>query len=748
MSVEGRLLFLRLCCEKRLIAQEQAEAAQAEAQRLGLSPAAVLIRRGLISEQVAAAIRREVEQALEPTSIGGFRIIERLGQGAMGTVYRAEQVSLGREVALKVMAPQIARDPESAERFLREARVAATINHPNVIGVIDVGNDGGVLYMALELVAGGDAARLAQRFAGTLPEVRALEIVRDCALGLQAIYEARLVHRDIKPANIFIGRHGDAKLADLGLARSESGADRMTTTGITVGTPAFMSPEQASGGEVDIRTDIYALGATLFTLVTGSTPFTGAGPFAVVAKVIHDPAPDARARNRELSAATAAVIATAIAKRPEQRFQTPLELLTALEAALGQAPRPTATLQKRRSDSALPAAGGAAAPGVPPTTVRTLAPQRNAAKTSGARRSRMAMGIGTAVATAVGALVVVGTIVLLRGPHGQPGHPAGTAAGAPPTPAASSTSARNTAPPVEPSASDPAVVAASVPAITGDPRPAVAASAIRKPPEKDRPAWASASGADRFGVWCELTVDTVTQRLRRLPAGTFLMGARPVTAKSVDIEPRHLVTLTRGFWLADSECTQALWRTVMGGNPSRVVGQDHPVEQVSWDECQVFFARLAARIPGLKPRLPTNAEWEYACRAGTDAIYWFGDDPEQLVLYDNVADARFHAANGAAQSVHGDDGFLDTAPVKGYPPNPFGLYDLHGNVAEWNQDSGLVGGTVAQTDPVAVGGPYRNMSGGSFASDSGSCRASIHPALPTHAHDSGIGFRFAITDDR
>ena len=278
--------------------------------------------------------RGQTEAAYSPGDrIGDFELIELLGQGGMGAVYRARELGLEREVALKLVSPAIARDPEARQRFLREARSAAAVNHPNVITILRV-DDGEVLFMALELLPGGDADDLRRAAGGRLSERRALEIGRDCARGLSAIDARNLVHRDLKPANVFLSADGAAKLADLGLARTQSGDDRMTQTGMIVGTPAFMSPEQADGDEVDIRSDVYALGATLFQLVTGRPPFEGKSPLSVVAKVLTAPTPDPRDLVPELSATTGALIRKAMAKERAERFQTPAELASALEGAL------------------------------------------------------------------------------------------------------------------------------------------------------------------------------------------------------------------------------------------------------------------------------------------------------------------------------------------------------------------------------------------------------------------------------
>ncbi|HEX3135596.1 MAG TPA: serine/threonine-protein kinase, partial [Planctomycetota bacterium] len=327
--------FLQLCVSKRLIEPKQASDLWLNAQRTAEAPQRLVERMGLLASHTITSLENELRDTQEPRTIAGFRTIELLGRGGMASVYLAEQLSLGRQVALKIMAPHVAADAVGTERFLREARIAATVNHRNVIGIIDVGYADGCLYMALELVTGGDAARLAERFGGALPEARALELMLDCANGLQALFEARLVHRDIKPSNIFIGSDGVAKLGDLGLARTEDGADRLTHTGLLIGTPAFMSPEQAGSGEaIDIRSDIYSLGATLFTLVTGRPPFTGSNPIAIAAKALTEPVPDPRSLIPSLTSTTAKLIQRTLQKSPAQRFQTPRELIEAIRQAL------------------------------------------------------------------------------------------------------------------------------------------------------------------------------------------------------------------------------------------------------------------------------------------------------------------------------------------------------------------------------------------------------------------------------
>ncbi len=378
LAREDERALIAAAVARSLFTAAEGDEALRQARTSGRPVAEVLVERGLLAPRTIESLRtlRDDDAASARTvhtpppapgpasggasplggRLGDYEVLEKLGEGGMGAVYRARQVTLDREVALKVVSPQVAADPEYAERFLREASAAAKVSHPNVITIFDAGRVDGRLLMALELMRGGDAAQLAKRAGGRLPEARALELVRDGARGLQALENAGLVHRDIKPANVFLGADGAAKLADLGLARARSGDDRVTNSGVVVGTPAFMAPEQADGSpDIDVRADVYALGATLFQLVTGAPPYTGSSPLVVVSKVLTAPVPDPRALRPDLSASTAEVIVRALAKDRAARFQSSAELLVALERARA-------------------ALGGRAAPRRPEPAGRVIAP--------------------------------------------------------------------------------------------------------------------------------------------------------------------------------------------------------------------------------------------------------------------------------------------------------------------------------------------------------------------------------------
>ncbi len=327
--------LLRLAVAQKHLDQATADQVAAEAAASATAVADLLLAKGLVTKHGLDLLQAEVARAKQPPTIGGCRIDQRLGQGGMGTVYRAYQLSMERHVALKVLSQDLQKKKGFAERFLREAQAVAKVSHPNVVGCFDTGQDQGSLYMVLELMEGGDAERLMREQGGRLLPKRAIEIVRDAAHGVEALHAVGLVHRDLKPANLFLDAEGHTKIGDLGLARSEDGEDRMTKTGVAMGTPAYMSPEQAKGEVVlDVRSDLYALGATLYTLLTGQQPFTGASPYAIVNRVINEPVPNPRTIVTDLPESALQLMRKAMAKDPNRRHQTPAEFVVACDAAI------------------------------------------------------------------------------------------------------------------------------------------------------------------------------------------------------------------------------------------------------------------------------------------------------------------------------------------------------------------------------------------------------------------------------
>ncbi len=274
------------------------------------------------------AMPRKQHDTTEHRVIGGrYRLGERIGRGGMATVYRAHDQQLDRSVALKMMRPDLGEDPRFVERFEAEARRAASVSHPNVVSVYDVGTDGSP-YMVMELVEGGDVAK-ALATDGRMEPARAATLAAGAAGALQAAHDARLVHRDVKPGNILLGRDGRAMVADFGIARA-TGEDGMTKTGATLGSVEYFSPEQARGEEATAASDVYALGVVLFEMLTGRRPFTGPTPYAVATARLHQPPPDPRGIEAEVPDGLAEIAQRAMASDPARRFPSAAAMREAL----------------------------------------------------------------------------------------------------------------------------------------------------------------------------------------------------------------------------------------------------------------------------------------------------------------------------------------------------------------------------------------------------------------------------------
>lgn len=269
---------------------------------------------------------------LKGKTLGVYQIMEEVGRGGMASVYRAYQSSLNRYVAIKVLPPQLAYDEEFVHRFLREARAAASLNHPNIVTVHDVGEQDGLYYIVMEFLEGQTLKDLIQREGALSPE-RAARILAQVAAALDYAHQRGFVHRDIKPANIFVGPDGRVKLTDFGIARAASEVEQLTRTGMLVGTPEYMAPEQAAGNPIDHRTDLYALGVVLYQMMTGQVPHRGTTPHSILHAIIYDPPPPPRQLNAAVPPTIEKVILKALAKQPGDRYQKGADMAAALRAA-------------------------------------------------------------------------------------------------------------------------------------------------------------------------------------------------------------------------------------------------------------------------------------------------------------------------------------------------------------------------------------------------------------------------------
>jgi serine/threonine-protein kinase len=266
-----------------------------------------------------------------------FYVLRRLGRGAMAEVYLAQQLSLGRQVALKVLNADLARDPNYVRRFHHEARAAAALVHAGIVQIYEVGQDDSVHFIAQEYVAGRNLGEVI-RSHGSLAPPLVVDILRQVAGALTKASIQGIVHRDIKPENIMLAGSGEVKVADFGLARVQGdGGANLTQVGVTMGTPLYMSPEQIEGREIDSRSDIYSLGVTAYHMLSGAPPFGGDSPLAVAVQHLQQPAPAVSVVGlSEAGERLTQIVQRMMAKKPENRFRDPAALLDELNALISE----------------------------------------------------------------------------------------------------------------------------------------------------------------------------------------------------------------------------------------------------------------------------------------------------------------------------------------------------------------------------------------------------------------------------
>ena len=329
--------------------------------------------------------------------IGRYQILEEIASGGQGAVYRAFDPDSGQIIAVKLLHPTQTGNREYLERFHREASMASSINHPNVVKIFEVGEDDGRHFAAMEYLPESLARVILG--AGALPVERAAAFGIQIAEGLSAAHALGIVHRDVKPQNVLIGQDGSAKLTDFGIARAEL-LPTMTVTGAMMGTPHYMSPEQARGESADERSDVYSLGCVLYQMLTGEVPFKAETPLAVIRQHIEEQPRPVREVRRDVPQELASVVERAMAKAPERRFQTPGELAGLLSEALPavkRAPWSRQTVPSPAETSTGPAGERAATDMLEPT-----APQVEEEVVKGKREPQSLAGFYT---TGIGTLV-------------------------------------------------------------------------------------------------------------------------------------------------------------------------------------------------------------------------------------------------------------------------------------------------------------------------------------------------------
>lgn len=266
--------------------------------------------------------------------IGQYEVVGQIGQGGMATVYKAFQPSINRYVAIKILPSQYAQDPNFVKRFEHEARAIAALEHPHILPVYDFGTQDGLTYMVMRYVEGGTLSNLMGQ---PMPAKQVVRLIGAVARALDYAHKQGIVHRDIKPSNILIDKNGEPLLTDFGIAKKlieGSGATQLTGSGTVLGTPAYMSPEQAKGQPVDGRSDIYSLGVVLYELLTGQQPYQAETPLGVVLKHVSEPLPPPHSVNPDVPAPLEQIVIKAMAKDPNQRYPSLAEMEQALQTAL------------------------------------------------------------------------------------------------------------------------------------------------------------------------------------------------------------------------------------------------------------------------------------------------------------------------------------------------------------------------------------------------------------------------------
>ncbi|MBX9623116.1 MAG: SUMF1/EgtB/PvdO family nonheme iron enzyme, partial [Gemmataceae bacterium] len=552
-------------------------------------------------------------------TVGRYVLLELLGEGGMGRVFRADDTRLGRTVALKIIRPERLSNPAAMARFDAEMKALGKLDHPNVVRAFDAGQAGDAHFVVMEYIDGADLTKLV-RDRGPLPVAEACEYVRQGALGLQHAHDNGLVHRDVKPSNLIATADGKTvKLVDLGLARlNDDGADsRVTREGYVLGTPDFLAPEQARDpGGVDGRADVYALGATLFYLLTGKVPYDAETAADKLVRHLTAPPPSLLADRPDAPPGVERVIHWCLAKRAADRPQTPAELAAALQPFTGGADPVAYYAPPAAAPTDELAALGTEADG--PGIVAPVV-----------RRRPVKRGFPTGwVAAGTGLVLLAGAVAAILAYRPAP-----------------------------------------------EPKP-----------DPDRPVEGFANSAG--------------MKLVRVNGGKFRMGSpKAEPGRRTDEGPAREVLVDGPFLMGATEVTHAQYARVTGAAPpgSAVVKRaasaaDFPVEMVSYDDAVAFCRRLTEKegeLPTARPgwayRLPTEAEWEYACRAGTTGPFWTGRTlaNRRQALYTPAGEGP-----GSVLEVGEPDGPVEGIPGKvgAFPPNPWGLLDTHGNVAEWCQD--------------------------------------------------------------
>ncbi len=607
--------------------------------------------------------------------LGRYTVVRELGEGGMGVVYQCLDTVGGVEVAVKGLPPEVSRNEDEMDDIRANYQIVRKLRHPNIAGVATLERDAaaGDYYLVMDLAAGVTLKRWVRRHPDAGLDAK-FAILRQVAAALDYAHAEKVIHRDVKPENVMVDDGGRVKVLDFGLAAQIRSSQSRTSNTVTSkgGTPGYKSPEQWRGKPQREPADVYSFGVMAYWLFSGHLPFDGDDPVVLGHAVLSapvEPIPD-------LPAHMNAALVKALAKQPEERFASCGAVVDALEGKID--------ISRVEHVERVDGVGGARRP-AEPVGSRVPRDRVDAPQPGGPRSVAAVKGILAAVALA---LAVVGGWWLANGRNETTGTNGTTETNVvqvpsvPTTPSAPSTTPAQPVPAPAPHTIEPLTKTFTLP-------------------------------------------DGERMEMIYVPPGSFTMGSPESEEGRDDTETQHRVTLTKGYWLGKYEVTQRQWESVMGANPSSFKGRDRPVDQVSWNDCQRFIAKVdaeARRQFGGGARLPTEAEWEYACRAGTTGPYGGNG---------NLDDMGWYGGNS------GDT----THPVGQKLANAWGFHDMHGNVWEWCQDwYGAYQGN--ENDPRgSASGVLRVLRGGCWPDVARGCRSAsrdgFDPALRNMF--SGIG---------
>ena len=572
--------------------------------------------------------------------IGTWKIEKKLGEGGMGEVYYARHIHLGTPAAVKALSQELTGHQKFRERFLNEARAQAQLIHPHIAQLLDYIEQDDQFFLVLEYIPGGTLADIIDNANASIDINRALRWTKQALSALDYAHQRGIIHRDIKPSNIMLDQSGNVKVGDFGIAL-EVGKDRITTAGQCIGTPGYMSPEQImSPMQIDHRTDVYAMGAVLYELLTRRSPFSALRTIELRQAHVEDPVIPPSGFNPDLPFALESIVLKALEKHPNDRYYGCGDFARAIE-----------TFERGATPAAIPHLAASPKPPVratkrPPYAAGAI----NLLKQISNFNNKTTLWILGAALLTGGLIIFIfilwATGILSDNPGTDPSN-------------------RNSGGSVE----------------TG-------ATYVRM---------------DR--------IDFV-----RIQPGEFEMGS---LVGETDEKPVRRIRITRAFEIGKYEITQSQWQYIMGNNRSKFIGADRPVENVSWEDAQEFIRKLNDKNDGFAYRLPTEAEWEYACTCGGGGVA--------------TGDNTWHEGNSGGE----------THPVGKKKPNAWGLYDINGNVWEWVQD--WYDSNYSLTEVIDPQGPssgkYKVNRGGSWVNSTSSCRATIRGYDSPASRASHIGFR-------